>query len=86
MKFKIFFIALIGSAVLLTASQSVPVTWNGEFKTGTLAEEVLKIKGEPTRKVGPVGDPAVEKWYYGNEVVVIMDGYVIDSFYIKWQG
>ncbi len=86
MKFKMFFIALLGSVALLTAGQNIPVTWNGEFKTGTLAEQVLKEKGQPTKKVGPIGNPAVEKWYYGNEVVVIMDGYVIDSFYIKWQG
>lgn len=69
----------------LIANQGVPVTWDGEFKTGTREEEVLKEKGEPDKKIGPVGTLQVEKWYYGKEIVVIMNGYVIDSFYISWQ-
>ncbi len=85
MKKVVFFFFLLFFSLLLFAGDRVPVTWNGEFHTGTRVEDVLKIKGKPTRKIGPVGDPAVEKWYYGKEVVVIMSGYVIDSFYLQWQ-
>ena len=85
MKIKYVIFVFLFMGTVLFASSGTPITWNGEFKTGTRVEEVLKLKGEPTRKIGPVGDPPIEKWYYGKEIVVIQNGFVIDSFYIKWE-
>ena len=81
---KIGLILILFSTLLFSAP--FPVTWNGDMPSGTKIETVLQNKGKPDKKFGPVGSPAVEKWYYGKEIVVVMDGYVVDSFYLEWRG
>ena len=80
---KIIFLLVLFSTLLFSAP--FPVTWNGDMPSGTKADVVLQNKGKPDKTIGPVGEPAVEKWYYGKEIVVVMDGYVVDSFYLEWK-
>lgn len=57
-------------------------TPDGTVKRGITMDEVRASKGEPSQQVGPVGEPPIMKWLYGDgEVVVFEVDRVVDSFF-----
>lgn len=57
-------------------------TPDGSVQRGITMEQVKAQKGDPKEIIGPVGDPPIIKWVYGDaEVVVFEFDRVIDSFY-----
>lgn len=58
---------------------------DGPVKRGTRVEELKAQYGNPTNVVPTEGEGVrVERWYYpGNVIVVVQDGFVIDSFVEK---
>jgi hypothetical protein len=58
---------------------------DGSVRRGTPVPILLASSGDPQRTESSQGDgPRVEKWFYVNGLIVIVqDGYVIDSFIIR---
>lgn len=58
---------------------------DGPVKTGTKVEELKATMGDPLNVVASEGEGVrVEKWMYpGDVVVVVQDGFVLDSFVEK---
>jgi hypothetical protein len=58
---------------------------DGPVKRGTRVEELKAERGEPVNVVPSQGEGVpVERWYYPEKlVVVVQDGFVIDSFVEK---
>ena len=46
---------------------------------GMTMDGVIKQYGEPTQRSGPVGDPPISTWDYGDFVVYFENQYVIHS-------
>lgn len=75
------------AAVLSTTGTAfaTEIIKNGPVKTGTKVEELKAQLGEPLKVVASEGEGVrVEKWMYpGDVVVVVQDGFVLDSFVEK---
>ena len=76
---------VFGVFFLLSASVSSATAAglkNGPVKTGTKVEELKKQMGEPREVKASTGEGVrVEKWFYAEGVVVVVqDGFVLDSF------
>lgn len=58
---------------------------DGPVKRGTRVEDLRTQMGDPQKVVASEGDGVrVEKWMYpGDVIVVVQDGYVLDSFVEK---
>lgn len=53
----------------------------GKIALGATREEVVQALGEPVAKLGPIGQPAIERWSYADGVqVVFVDGRATDVF------
>lgn len=83
---------LLPTALLLAASAAatadvveIPIGQQTEAAsittpaTGQTKAKVLASYGEPNSKSGPVGEPAIYRWSYGNFVVYFEDDWVIHS-------
>jgi hypothetical protein len=46
---------------------------------GMVMEQVLQQYGEPQQRLGPVGEPAISHWVYGDFIVYFEHQHVIHS-------
>ncbi len=76
---------VFGLTVLLNASTGfvgAAEIKDGPVKRGTVVEDLKKQMGEPREVKASAGEGVrVEKWFYADGVVVVVqNGFVIDSF------
>lgn len=80
---KLFAALLIacGFAIVVVAANWLILASSGKVEPGVLRADALATLGEPATRVGPVGDPAVERWSYPDGTqVVLLGNRVVDSF------
>jgi hypothetical protein len=63
--------------LLVESVQSAPDVSRPE--RGMTMEQVLQNRGEPQRRVGPVGEPPISHWVYPDFVVYFESNYVLHS-------
>lgn len=79
------FSLLAFSGVLLAQNLEVPVGSQSRAAVGQLPinghmqQDVLNLVGEPQSRRGPVGDPPISSWDYGDYVVYFEYGVVLHT-------
>ena len=67
--------------VIAQGLQAMRLT-DGSVERGIEMAQVESVKGQPSERIGPVGEPPITKWVYEDgEVVVFEYDRVVDSFY-----
>ena len=76
---------VLGLGFLVATGVQAAELVTGPVKTGTKVDELKAKMGEPQKIVASEGQGVrVEKWFYpGNVVVVVQQGFVLDSFVEK---
>ena len=69
--------AAIGDTLLVESAQSASAVARPAH--GMVMEQVLQQFGEPQQRLGPVGEPPISHWVYGDFIVYFEHQHVIHS-------
>ena len=69
---------LLVIALLLGSGPSISASLAAEEFRGMTMDDVRRLRGEPERVYGPVGEPPITRWYYANESFYFEHSLVLD--------
>jgi len=67
----------VGDTLLVKSDQSASAVVRPAH--GMVMEQVLQQHGEPQQRLGPVGEPPISHWVYGDFIVYFEHQHVIHS-------
>lgn len=70
---------VIGDTLLVESVQSASASAAVRPAQGMVMEQVIQQYGEPQQRLGPVGEPPISHWVYGDFIVYFEHQHVIHS-------